>query len=231
MTIIQIPVSAFSFIDQLRQNNDRNWFALNKAIYQKEAANVAAFVDGLLQELNKHDVIETPTGVRSLYRIYRDIRFSQDKTPYSTYWGGRFKRAGSQRRGGYYYHFEPGGRSFLLCGFWGPNALDLKLIRDEIVYDPRPLMEIIGSAAFINNFGSLRGEQLKTCPKGYEKTHKAIDLLRHKQFLVRKQFSDAEVLSPEFLNIANDSLKNMRPFLDYMSETLTLDSNGLIIKI
>lgn len=227
MAQTQIPASAFDFLKQLRENNDRNWFAANKTRYQNECAQMAAFADSLLQELNSHDVIETASGAKSLYRIYRDIRFSKDKTPYSTYWGGRFRRAGKQRRGGYYYHFEPGNKSFVLAGFWGPNAQDLKLIRDDIAFDPMALRDILSDSTFISSFGTLQGEQLKTSPKGYERDHEAIDLLRYKQFLVRRQFSDREVLSPDFISLANQSFKNMRPFLDYMSEVLSSDANGL----
>lgn len=224
-----IPSSAFSFLEQIRTNNNREWFAVNKTIYQQEAAQVAAFADALLQALNKHDVIETPSGAKSLYRIYRDVRFSKDKTPYSTYWGGRFKRAGKQRRGGYYYHLEPGDNSFILCGFWGPGAADLKLIRDDIDFNPAPLRKILNHKNFTNNFGKLQGEQLKTSPKGYDSAHEAIDLLRFKQFLVYRRFTDAEVLAPDFLELTDQAVKYMRPFLDYMSEVLSVDANGLQI--
>jgi len=227
MAQTRIPISAFDFLHQLMENNHRNWFAANKAVYQNEFVQVAAFAHNLLQELNRHDVIETASGAKSLYRIYRDIRFSKDKTPFSTYWGGRFRRAGKQRRGGYYYHFEPGGKSFVLAGFWGPSAQDLKLIRDDIAFDPTPLRDILTNNTFTESFGTLQGEQLKTSPKGYERNHEAIDLLRYKQFLVSRQFSDQEVLSADFISLANQAFKNMRPFLDYMSEVLTTDANGL----
>jgi uncharacterized protein (TIGR02453 family) len=207
MPSTQIPQSAFNFLHQLRQNNDRQWFAANKAVYQQEAANVAAFTGALLTELNKHDVIETPNGAKSLYRIYRDVRFSKDKTPFSTYWGGRYRRAGKQRRGGYYYHFEPGDKSSILCGFWNPNAQDLKLIRDDIAFDATPLRNILNTPAFVTTFGNLQGEQLKTSPKGFDSNHEAIDLLRYKQFLVRQHFTDKEILSKDFLAIADQSLK------------------------
>lgn len=229
MALTQIPASAFRFLQQLQENNNRNWFAANKALYQQQSGYVAAFADSLLQELSKHDVLETASGSKSLYRIYRDIRFSKDKTPFSTYWGGRFKRQGKQRRGGYYYHLQPGNKSFVLAGFWGPNAQDLKLIRDDIAFDVNPLRNILNNTTFTNSFGTLQGEQLKTTPKGYDSTHEAIDLLRYKQFLVKQQFSDREVLSSNFLNMANQAFKNMRPFLDYMSEVLTVDNNGFTL--
>jgi uncharacterized protein (TIGR02453 family) len=229
MASINLPPSVFSFLEQLKAHNDRNWFAANKAIYQQAATVVAAFADGLLEEMNKHDVIETASGAKSLYRIYRDIRFSKDKTPFSTYWGGRFKRAGKQRRGGYYYHLEPGGKTFLLCGFWAPDPQDLRLIREDIAFDPAPLRNILTDPVFVKDFGGLWGEQLKTSPKGFDSAHDAIDLLRYKQFLVRRQFSDEEVLNGSFFTLANQTFQSMRPFLDYMSEVLSADTNGLTI--
>ncbi|MCR8560311.1 DUF2461 domain-containing protein [Mucilaginibacter sp. BJC16-A38] len=229
MASVNLQPSVFSFLEQLKKNNDRNWFTENKSIYHQEAAVVAAFAGELLKEMNKHDVIETGSGAKSLYRIYRDVRFSKDKTPYSTYWGGRFKRAGKQRRGGYYYHLEPGGKTSLICGFWAPAAPDLKLIREDIAFDPAPLRKILTDPVFVKNFGGLRGEQLKTSPKGFDGTHESIDLLRYKQFLVRRQFSDQEVLGGSFLALANQAFKDMRPFLDYMSDVLSSDTNGLPI--
>ncbi|MDP9079944.1 MAG: DUF2461 domain-containing protein [Bacteroidota bacterium] len=218
--------SAFDFLEKLGCNNDRVWFAANKDEYLLELERMVQFADALLQELSRHDVIETQSGGKSLYRIYRDVRFSKDKTPYSTYWGGRFRRAGRQRRGGYYYHFEPGNKSFILCGFWNPNAQDLKLIREDIAFDAEPLRKILSNEGFVSSFGTLQGEQVKTNPRGYEPDHEAIGLLRFKQFLVRRRFTDEEVLNEDFVDLANQTLKNMRPFLDYMSGVLSADQNG-----
>ena len=229
MSTVKFPVSAFKFINDLKANNDRNWFVANKPAYLREHSQVAAFADGMLHELNQHDVIETPAGAKSLYRIYRDVRFSKDKTPFSTYWGGRFKRAGKQRRGGYYYHFEPGDKSFVMAGFWGPDTQDIKLVRDDIAFDPAPLRAILNNEIFVSTFGALQGEQLKTHPKGYDSSHEAVDLLRFKQYLVMRRFTDKEVLGDDFLNLANQAFKNTRPFLDYMSEVLMTDTNGILI--
>ena len=229
MSTIKFPVSAFKFINQLKQNNDRNWFAANKPAFLHEQSQIAAFADGILHELNLHDIIETPGGAKSMYRIYRDVRFSKNKTPFSTYWGGRFKRAGKQRRGGYYYHFEPGDKSFVMAGFWQPSAPDIKLVRDDIAFDSTPLRTILNSENFVSTFGALQGEQLKTQPKGYDNSHEAIDLLRFKQYLVMRRFTDKEVLGADFIDLINKAFKNTRPFLDYMSEVLTTDTNGITI--
>ena len=103
----------------------------------------------------------------------------------------------------------------------------MKRIRDEFAFDATPLRKILKSKSFINTFGTLQGEQLKTAPKGFDANNEAIDLLRYKQFLLIKKFTDKEVLSKDFLNEANQTFKNMRPFFDYMSEILTTDVNGL----
>jgi len=118
---------------------------------------------------------------------------------------------------------------FFAGGFWGPNAADLKRIRTEFAHDPEIFQKILNSESFKSNFGTLQGEQLKTKPKGFDVDHPAIDLLRYKQFLVIKRFTDKEVLSPQFLELALDAFKNMRPFFDYMSEVLTTDANGVSI--
>ena len=228
MTGPVLPASCLDFMRVLKDNNAREWFAQNKEAYQTELGYVEAFADALLKNINTHDVIETPTGKKSLHRIYRDTRFAKDKTPFKTDWSGGFRRATKYRRGGYYYHFEPG-NSFVLGGFWGPSPLDLKRIRDDIAFDDTPLRDILSSATFIDTFGKLQGEQLKTSPKGYDPVHEAIDLLRYKQFLIIRRFSDQEVLSDNFFREVCQVSRNMRPFFDYMSEVLTADVNGLAV--
>ena len=178
--------------------------------------------------LNKHDVIDTPSGKKSLHRIYRDTRFSNNKTPYKANFSGNFTRAGKQRRGGYYFHIEPG-NNFIAGGFWAPNPVDLKRIRDDIAFDAAPLRKIIKHKSFINSFGSLQGEQLKTTPKGFDAGDTAIDLLRYKQYLLIRKFTDNEVLEAGFPAAASQAFKNMRPFFDYMSEVLGTDINGIAV--
>jgi uncharacterized protein (TIGR02453 family) len=221
----QIPSSSFEFLKLVKKNNNRDWFNANKDRYLKEHQAIIAFADQLLTEMNKHDEIETASGKKSLHRIYKDTRFSKDKTPYKSNWSGSFSRATKKRRGGYYFHIEPG-NSFAAGGFWGPDPADLKRIREEIVYDSTPIRKIIKSKAFKDTFGDLQGEQLKSAPQGFTSDHKDIDLLRFKQFLLVKKFSDKEVLSENFLKELNSTFKKMRPFFDLMSEVLTTDANG-----
>ena len=222
---ITIPKSSLDFLLELKSNNNKPWFEANKPTYLNELNHIENFAGALLQELSKTDVLENTSGKKSVYRIYRDIRFSKDKTPFKTFWGGSYTRATAARRGGYYFHLEQG-NSFVAGGFWGPNAADLKRIRSEFVHNPEAMKKILNSKSFSNNFGTLQGEQLKTAPKGFDVNHEAIDLLRYKQFLVIKRFTDDEVLGPLFLEQALETFKNMRPFFDYMSEILTTDING-----
>ena len=217
--------SVFNFLKKLKKNNDRDWFNAHKDQYLAEHAKIIAFADALLKEMNKHDHIETASGKKSLHRIYRDTRFSADKTPYKNNWSGSFSRATAQLRGGYYFHLEPG-NTFVGGGFWGPNPEDLKRIREDIATNGDELKKILNSKKFKTTFGKLEGEELKTAPKGYEKDHEHIDLIRKKQFVVWKGFTDAAVFSPGFHLKMNAAFKEMRPFFDYMSLALTTDANG-----
>jgi len=224
-TFPTIPPSALDFLKKLKKNNNRDWFNKNKDHFLEQQKLIEVFADSLLNELNTHDLIETPSGKKSLHRIYRDTRFSKDKTPYKNNWSGSFSRATKLRRGGYYFHIEPG-NSLIAGGFWAPNTEDLKRVRDEIAYDANPLRKILKSKSFVSTFGSLQGEKLITSPKGFDAGNDAIDLLRYKQFLLIRNFSDQEVLSNNFLKEASKTFKNMRPFFDFMSGVLSVDANG-----
>jgi len=128
-------------------------------------------------------------------------------------------------RGSYYIHIEPGA-SFIEGGFWEPNAEDLLRIRKEFETDASEIRSIVNSPNLIRYFGSLEGNELKTAPKGFNKDHPDIDLIRKKQFLITRRFSDKEVLAKSFANDVLDTFQAMRPFLDYMSDILTTNSNG-----
>ena len=222
---MQISPKSIDFVKKLGKNNNRDWFNKNKALYTAAHEDMISFADALLEEMNKIDQIETASGKKSLMRIYRDVRFSKDKSPYKQHWGGGFRRATAARRGGFYYHIEPG-NSFVGGGFWGPNKDDLLLIRQQIELDADPLRKVIKSKAFKDNFGELQGEQLKSAPKGFDKEDPNIDLLRYKQFLLSKSFTDEEVLAKDFHKKVAKSFKAMLPFFDVMSEYLTTDLNG-----
>ena len=217
----KIEKSTFQFLKDIQKNNNRDWFTKNKPKYVLAKDNVTDFANALMEELQKHDHIE---GAK-VFRIYRDVRFSKDKTPYKTNIGCGFSRATAKLRGGMYLNIEPG-NTFVGGGFWGPNAQDLKRIRNEFLFNAEPFRKIINSKKFKEYFGSMTGEELKTAPKGFDKEHPNIDLIRKKQFLVGREFTDKEALSDDFLAECNKTFKAMRPFFDFMSETLTTNENG-----
>jgi uncharacterized protein (TIGR02453 family) len=169
--------------------------------------------------------LENESGKKSLYRIYSDVRFSKDKAPYNPRFAFRFQRATKSRRGGYYVQIKPG-RSFLACGFFGPNAEDLKRIRQDIDTNHHEWNALLAAPTLRNGFGELRGEAVATAPKGFSREHPAIALLRHKQFVFRREFTDQEVLADDFMERVDTTFRSARPWLDYMSQVLTTDLNG-----
>lgn len=223
-----IKKDSIDFLTELSANNNRDWFSVHKDRYTAAQSNIIAFADALLVEMNKHDHIETVSGKKSVFRIYRDVRFAKEKTPYNTYLSGSLKRATKKLRGGYYFRIEPG-NSRLTGGFFGPVPNDMKRIREDIDTNYEAWRNLLADKTLTATFGKLIGEQLSTAPRGYAKDHPAVDLLRYKQFMLRHQFTDEEVLSPDFLHNANEVFKKMRPFLDLMSEVLTTDANGVLV--
>lgn len=222
---MSISKSSLQFLKDLSKNNNRDWFAEHKPSYVKAHENIIHFADDVLEKLNSFDKIETPTGKKAVKRIYKDVRFSKNKDPYKNNFGIVFVRAGADRRGGFYIHLQPGA-NFIGGGFWSPEKEDLLRIRKHIEVDDSELRKVINSKGFTSNFGLLQGDQLKSAPKGFDKEHPAIDLLRYKQFLISKEFTDAEVLSSDFATIASNTLKAMLPFFDVMTEMLTTNLNG-----
>jgi len=186
MKVKNITPSTLKFLKDIEKNNNRDWFTKNKERYKEEHAKFKEFANAIMDEMNKNDHIEDV----KVYRIYRDVRFSKDKTPYKKHFAGGLKRATKKLRGGYFFHIQPGGKSFVAGGFWAPNPPDLKRIREEIAADDQPMRKIIKAASFKKMFGTLEGEGVKTAPKGYPKDHPAIDLLRKKQFIVYRNFTD-----------------------------------------
>lgn len=218
---MRIETDTLNFLKDLEKNNHREWFLAQKARYESALHNVRELKDRIVQALNKKDVIEDGR----VFRIYRDVRFSKDKAPYKNNFGIHFTRATPQRRGGYYLHIEPG-KSFVGGGFWAPDPEDLKRIRDEFAFDDKPIRKIITAKTFVKFFGTLDGEELKTAPAGYDRHHPAIDLIRKKQFVIRRIFNDKALTDPGFLKEVVLTFEAMRPYFDYMSEVLTTDLNG-----
>jgi uncharacterized protein (TIGR02453 family) len=210
------------FLKNLKENNNREWFAEHKEEYLNAQNKAKALYATIREGLEGHDEIDT----FKLFRIYRDVRFSKDKTPYQPHFAGSFSRKGTALRGGYYLRIRPG-ESFLAGGFWEPNKEDLFRIRKEFEIDDRDIREILSEQNFVTHFGgTLEGDELKTAPKGFDKNHEAIDLIRKKGFIATRKFSDKEVLATNFLKEVNNSYLALRPFFNYMSDVLTTNLNG-----
>ncbi|SNR58342.1 TIGR02453 family protein [Lutibacter agarilyticus] len=216
-----ISISTLDFLKQLKRNNNREWFAEHKAEFQIEQQKVKDFYNAIEEQLKAHDDIDK----FKLFRIYRDVRFSKDKTPYKPHFAGSFSRATNRLRGGYYLRIRPG-ESFLAGGFWEPNKEDLLRIRKEFEMDTSEIRSIIANENFVECFGELQGNALKTAPRGFDKEHPDMDLIKMKQFIVVQNFTDQEVTAPNFIDEVGKSYQTMRPYFDYMSEILTTDLNG-----
>ena len=216
-----ITKERFDFLKKLAKNNNREWFAENKSTFKAHEQAVKGFYQSLRERLDQHDDIEK----LKMFRIYRDVRFSANKTPYKTHFAGSFSRLGAQLRGGYYLRLKPG-ESFAAVGFWQPNKEDLFRIRKELEMDAEPFRRVINANPLKKIWGKLEGDEVKTAPKGFDKEHPNIDLIRKKQFIFVRNFSDEEVFSSSFLGEVDSSYRAIRPYFDLMSDILTTNLNG-----
>lgn len=216
-----ITKEALYFLDRLKKNNTREWFTENKTEFKRHEQDIKDFFTLLMERLRMHDEIDK----MKMFRIYRDVRFSHDKTPYKSHFAGSFSRSGAHLRGGYYIRIKPG-ETFIATGFWEPNKEDLLRIRKEFEQDATDIRKIITKESFQNVWGHLEGDAVKTAPKGFNKEQENIDLIKRKQFIFTRNFTDEEVLDPKFIDEIDNSFKAIRPFFDYMSEVLTTNLNG-----
>jgi uncharacterized protein (TIGR02453 family) len=221
-----IKKSTLNFLKNLAKNNDREWFAEHRHEYEQAKLNTEHFMDDVIARMNVHDVIDTPSGKKSLYRIYNDVRFSKDKSPYNPRFFGYMKRVKPMLRGGYYIWIKPGA-SRAGCGFASPSSDDLKRIREDISANLDDWKKLIRSKTIVNTFGEMRGDKVKTTPRGFSVDDPAIELLRYKYYWFERSFTDQEVLAPDFAMKVNKTYKSIRPFFDYVSTLLTTDANGI----
>lgn len=212
---------AFEFLTHLKENNNREWFSNHKSEYDSIVKENKVFFNQIFTELQEYDKLK---GIH-IFRIYRDVRFSKDQTPYKTNFGVGYSRSKPMLRGGYYIQLEPG-NSFVGGGFWGPETKDLLRIRKEFELNATEIEKITSDKTFVKYFGELKGDSVKTAPRGFDKNHPSIDLIRKKQFIVMRKFTDKEVFSDNFQKETLLTLLAMRPFFDYMTEVLTTDLNG-----
>lgn len=211
----------FDFLNDLKKNNYKEWFESHKTRFKSVESSFKSEVFKITQLLEQHDTIERS----KIFRIYRDIRFSKDKTPYKTQRSVNWIRAGIHRRGSYYMKISPG-ESAIGVGFFKPEKGDLLRIRKELETDAQELRNIIERPEFFQVWNGLQGETLKTAPRDFDKSHPDIDLIKHKSFFFLKHFNDDQVLSPDFKNQVNQCFELARPYLDFMTSVLTTDLNG-----
>ncbi|WP_299534154.1 DUF2461 domain-containing protein [Ulvibacterium sp.] len=216
-----ITKKSLGFLKKLEKNNNREWFTENKPEFKQHEMDAKTFFSGVMENLKLHDDIDK----MKMFRIYRDVRFSKDKSPYKSHFACSFSRAGARLRGGYYIQLKPGG-SFLATGFWDPNKEDLFRIRKEFELDASEFRKIINDTDFKKIWGDLVGDGVKTAPKGFDKEHPDIDLIKRKQFIFVRNFSDDEVISDGFSKTVDDAFKAIRPYFDLMSDILTTNLNG-----
>jgi len=218
---IMVSKEVIKFLNDLKKHNNREWFNEHKPTFQKHQNEVKSVFQEVANKLEEIDQLES----HKVFRIYRDVRFSKDKSPYKSRFAGYFIRATQELRGGYYLNIEPG-NSMVGGGFYGPNAEDLKRIRKEFEQDDSEIRQILNNKKFKSMFGELRGSELKSAPRGFDAEHPAIDLIRKKQFYVARAFSDKEVMDADFVGQVVETYKLLRPFFDYMSAILTTNLDG-----
>lgn len=212
----------FAFLRELAAHNDRDWFAANKARYVAEVQEPAlAFVEDVglrLPDVSRHLVADPRTVGGSLFRIYRDVRFSKDKSPYKTHVGVQFRheRTRDVHAPGVYLHLEPGS-VFMACGTWRPDGDTLHAIRTAIASHPARWRAIADDRAFRQRF-RLGGDALKRPPAGFDRTHPLIDELKRKDFIAIADLTEADVTAsgflPRFLGLCTDAASFMRFLCD-----------------
>jgi uncharacterized protein (TIGR02453 family) len=217
-----ISKDVFSFLKTLQKNNNRDWFQEHKAAFKEVEMGVKQFYAQLFEQLNTVDSIDT----FKVFRIYRDVRFSKNKLPYKIHFSGSFHRTKPELRGGYYLHLAPQNESFIATGFWDPNKEDLLRIRKEFETDSEEIRALMEAPKFKSVWGRMQGDELKSAPRGFDKLDPNIDLIRRKQFIFTKKFTDKEVLSKGFEQQVIDDFEVIRPYFDYMSSVLTTNLNG-----
>ena len=219
----RIPKSAFTFLKSLKKNNNRDWMQVNKKEYLANEKLLKQFYKAIEYNLNKSDEISK----LKVFRINRDLRFSNDKTPYNVHRSVSFSRAGVQRRGGYYLRLEPG-NSMMAGGFFSPEPSDLLRIRKEFEMDASAIREVLNKKDFKKAFGGFNQEYaVKTAPRNFDKNDPNIDLIKLKSYFVVHHFKDTEVFSDNFEENLTNHFLLLRPYFDYMSEILTTDLNGI----
>src|SRR5688500_16284417 len=210
--------STLDFIADLQQHNERDWFNQNKGRYEVAKQEFEELLTSLIEDAAKFEpVLKGQQAKETMFRIYRDVRFSNDKRPYKNHICALLADGGRKTiNPGYYLHISPNNQSFLACGLWMPPAPELKAVRQEIDYNYEEFRNILEDPKFKKQFPELEGEKLKTTPKGYDAENPAIELLRHKSWNISHMFSDQQVLSDNFRDTVISLMKTAKPMIDFL---------------
>jgi uncharacterized protein (TIGR02453 family) len=207
-----------SFLTDVARNNNRPWFQAHRPAYERARDLFEDFVEELILGLGAIEDMYGVTAKDCVMRIYRDIRFSKDKSPYKTGFGASVGPGGRKSyRFHYYVHLEPHNQSMIAGGLHEPKSAELNGFRTAISRDARKYKAVVGAESFKRYFGEVGGERLKTAPQGYDRNHPQIDLLRLKDVVAVHRLTDDDVLAPHFPAHAIKVCTAMKPFLDYLS--------------
>jgi uncharacterized protein (TIGR02453 family) len=210
--------STITFIADLRGNNQRDWFQANKSQYEAARQDFITFLDALLPAVAAFEPVALgQKGKDLLFRIYRDVRFSHNKSPYKDHFGAYLAEGGRKSiNPGYYLHISSQDQSFIAAGLWMPPPAPLKAVRQEIDYNLGEFESIVKDPAFVRFFGEIEGEKLKTTPKGYEADNPALPYLRHKSWMVSHPLPDAVVSSEALFDEVLQAIELAQPFKEFL---------------
>ena len=217
--------SLFVFLEELAENNRRDWFQDNKQRYEEEVVGpVMDFIEAMqprLHSISPHFSALTGKTGGSMMRIYRDVRFSKNKQPYKTNVGIQFRHALGRdvHAPGFYVHLEPDS-CFLGAGIWSPASDALGCIRSHIDENPRAWIRARDSRTFNAVYDLSKEDSLKTAPKGYPKDHPLIQDLRRKHFIGARNLTDKEVSDKAFTKLSADSFRAAKPLMKFLCEAL-----------
>lgn len=209
------------FLTELSKNNNREWFQQNKKWYDESKEKILFLTDVLINEIGKFD--DSVRGLQPkdcMFRIFRDVRFSNDKSPYKTNFGSFICPGGRKSMNpGYYFHLEPSG-CFVAGGIYMPPAETLRAVRSYLADHAEEFLEITQDSDFKTKFPEMYDDQLKTAPKGFPKDHEHVDLLKYKSFIFSKTLNDKEVKSREYLELMVDSFRTVSPLNHFLYQAL-----------
>ncbi|SEW47728.1 TIGR02453 family protein [Chryseobacterium wanjuense] len=208
----------FEFLKKLTKNNNREWFTENKNLYTESQENIVSFLEDLIREMSEFDEeLGKIDAKKSLFRIYRDTRFSKDKIPYKTNFGASLGMGKGSQKGGYYLHLEPG-KSFIAGGIYMPESSVLKEIRKEISLYGEEFLAILNNKDFKKHFPELdQDDKLKKVPMGFEKEDPMGEYLKLKNFIVVYSLKDEEVLDKNAVKNLAKVFKLMKPLNDFLN--------------